>query len=85
MCNIGKDGRRHHTWPYSENKIEFDDKIIVSDEVPPSPQLDGKSYTLWTEAHENNVLQHDGRKSEPFCFIQHCMRKSNRVQYKFSS
>ena len=44
---IGRDGQRHHTWPYGEEVIDFEDIIVVSDELPPAPQLDGKSYTLW--------------------------------------
>lgn len=63
-CDIGIDGRRHHTWPYSEQDIRFEDIIIVSDEVPPAPELDGKSYTLWTEAHEQNQLISNGQKSK---------------------
>ena len=63
-CDIGKDGRRHHTWPHSDKDIEFEDIIVVSDEVPPTPQLDGKSYTLWTEAHEQNQLVLNGRKGD---------------------
>lgn len=67
LCDIGKDGRRHHhtlhhTWPHSHEDIKFEDMIVVSDEVPPPPQLDGKSYTLWTAAHEHNQLVHNGRK-----------------------
>jgi hypothetical protein len=68
QCGIGKDGRRHHTWPHSAEDIEFEDIIVVSDEVPPAPQLEGqlegKSYTLWTEAHEQNQLVLNGRKGD---------------------
>lgn len=61
--DIGKDGRRHHTWPFRENELGFEDTIIVSEEDVPAPQLDGKSYTLWTEAHENNLLYVNGHRS----------------------
>ncbi|KAL5320456.1 hypothetical protein ACEPPN_011261 [Leptodophora sp. 'Broadleaf-Isolate-01'] len=68
-CGLGKDGQRHHTWPYSEKNIDFEDIIVVSDEVPPAPQPDGKSYTLWTEAHENNKLIVDVQVQQiPFCW-----------------
>ena len=70
-CDIGKDGRRHHTWPHSDKDIEFEDIIVVSDEVPPTPQLDGKSYTLWTEAHEQNQLVLYGRKGDIPCQVQY--------------
>lgn len=64
-CDIGKDGPSYHTWPYYSNgEIEFEDTIIISDEVPPDPQYEGppdpqyegKSFTLWTEAHEQDRL-----------------------------
>ncbi|KAF4624696.1 hypothetical protein G7Y89_g13472 [Cudoniella acicularis] len=62
--NVGQDGRRHHTWKYREQDISFEDIIIVSEEVPPVPQYDGKSYTLWTEAHEQNQLVVDGQRMD---------------------
>lgn len=55
-CDIGEDGPSHHTWPYNDGEIEFEDTIIISDEVPPDRQYDGKSFTLWTEAHEQDRL-----------------------------
>lgn len=69
--DVGQDGRRHHTWPYVEKDIEFEDIIVVSDEVPPASSLDGKSYTLWTEAHEQNQLVINGRKSNISCQNQY--------------
>ncbi|TVY50003.1 hypothetical protein LOCC1_G000105 [Lachnellula occidentalis] len=56
LVDIGRDGRRHHTWPFSEDHIGFDNIIIISDELPPPPHTDGKSYTVWTTAHEQNQL-----------------------------
>ncbi|KAL2060581.1 hypothetical protein VTL71DRAFT_9222 [Oculimacula yallundae] len=62
-CDLGKEGHLYHTWPYSEKgDIDFQDIIVVSDEVPPAPHSDGKSYTLWTEAHEKDELYLDGKK-----------------------
>lgn len=63
-CDIGKDGPRRHSWPYREEVIAFEDTIIVSDEIPPAPQYDGKSYTLWTEAHEQNRLVVNNKRRE---------------------
>lgn len=60
--DIGIDGRKHHTWPFSERDLGFEDIIIVSDEVPPPPQQEGRSYTLWTEAHERNQLFDNGKR-----------------------
>ncbi len=60
--DIGRDGPRHHTWPYSDEVIEFEDTIIISDEVPPLPQHEGKSLTLWTEAREKNQLIEDNKR-----------------------
>ncbi len=68
-CSKGKDGLRHHTWARSEEKIEFEDIIIVSDEVPPASQPGGKQYTLWTGAHERNELVLNGKKSKTSCQI----------------
>lgn len=62
--DIGIDGRRYHTWPASERDIGFEDIIVVSDENIPDPQLDGMSYTLWTEAHEKNELYIEGQRSK---------------------
>lgn len=39
---------------------------MVSDEVPPASQTEGKSYTLWTKAHESNDLVLNGEKSNMF-------------------
>lgn len=61
-CDIGVDGRRNHTWESREREIGFEDIIIVSDEVPP-PKVNGKSHTLWTQAHEENALFIDGERS----------------------
>lgn len=61
--DIGKDGRRHHTWPFREVDLGFEDTIIISDEDVPPPQLNGKSYTLWTDAHKNNQLYIYGQRS----------------------
>jgi hypothetical protein len=44
--DIGRDGIRHHTWPFLEGDLGFEDTIIVSDEEAPAPQFDGFSYTL---------------------------------------
>ena len=62
LVDIGKDGRRHHTWPFNERDLGFEDIIVVSDEYPPPPSEDGKSYTLWTTAHEENNLVIDGKR-----------------------
>ncbi|KAF8851408.1 hypothetical protein BDZ45DRAFT_150850 [Acephala macrosclerotiorum] len=61
---IPKDGRRYHTWPFNETDLEIADIIVVSDEVPPPPWEDGKSYTLWTTAHQENNLVVNGRRLE---------------------
>lgn len=58
---MGRDGRRHHTWKFSEEDIEFEDLVIESDEIPPT-RGEGKSHTLWTHAHEENQLFIDGVK-----------------------
>lgn len=62
LVDIGKDGQRYHTWPFNETDLEFEDIIVVSDEVPPPPWEDGKSYTLWTTAHQENNLVINGRR-----------------------
>ena len=72
--DIGKDGRRHHTWPFREDDLGFEDIIIVSDEDVPTPQVDGRSYTLWTEAHQNNQLYIAGQRSGQFP-TWHCKGK----------
>lgn len=69
-CDIGKDGPSLHTWPYREEVIAFEDTIIVSDEVPPAPQCDGKSFTLWTEAHEQNQLIVNNKRRESTYYLQ---------------
>jgi hypothetical protein len=61
--NVGKDGRKYHTWPFSERDIGFEDIIVVSDECNPDPQLEGISYTLWTTDHEKDDLHIDGERS----------------------
>jgi hypothetical protein len=60
--DIGQDGRRFHTWPFNEDDLGFEDIIVVSDEIPPPPREDGRSYTLWTKAHEGNKLVVNGRR-----------------------
>jgi len=64
--DIGKDGLRHHTWPFREDALGFEDVIIVSDEDVPAPQLEGRSYTLWTEAHQDDQLYIAGQRSRQF-------------------
>lgn len=63
---VGRDKDRHHSWPLNEKKIRFEDVIIVSDETPPPPQLNGKSFTLWTKAHEENRLTANNQRSMNF-------------------
>lgn len=60
--DIGRNARRRHVWPFSDNDLEFKDIIVVSDEVPPPAWEDGKSYTLWTLAHQQNSLAVDGNR-----------------------
>jgi hypothetical protein len=62
LMDIGKDGRRYHTWPFNEKELGFENLIIVSDEIPPPPRDDGRSYTLWTKAHEDNNLALNGKR-----------------------
>ncbi|KAF4631492.1 hypothetical protein G7Y89_g6638 [Cudoniella acicularis] len=61
--NVDQNGERNHIWKANE-KIEFKDIIIVSDEIPPPVQFEGKSHTLWTHAHERNELTIAGQKME---------------------
>jgi len=56
LVDASKNGPSGHRWPFDEQDIGFEDIIIISDEVPPPPGEDGKSYTLWTVAHEKNQL-----------------------------
>jgi uncharacterized protein YabE (DUF348 family) len=67
--DIGKDGRRYHTWPFNKRKIDFVDTIVVSDETPPPLHTDGKSYTLWTKAHAKNELFVDNQKCMPISLL----------------
>ncbi|PMD33385.1 hypothetical protein L207DRAFT_535414 [Hyaloscypha variabilis F] len=70
--DIGKDGPRHHTWPFREDELGFEDTIVVSEEDIPAPQHEGRSYTLWTEAHQNDQLYIAGERRRvqqiPFCW-----------------
>jgi hypothetical protein len=36
-------------------KLTIYDTMIISDEIPPQP-VNGRTFTLWTESHENNTL-----------------------------
>lgn len=60
--NIGKDGTRHHTWPFNERDIGFEDTIIISDESISAAQLFQTPYSLWTTDHEQDKLFIDGRR-----------------------
>lgn len=60
--DIGIDGRKCHTWKFGEKEVDFEDIIVVSDEVPRVLE-DGKSFTLWTKAHEENQLFIEDEKS----------------------
>ena len=60
--DIGIDGRKCHIWKFGEKEVDFEDIIVVSDEVPRVLE-DGKSFTLWTKAHEENQLFIEDEKS----------------------
>lgn len=62
-----KDGPKDHTWRRSKkctDLIEFEDIIVVSDEMPPPLSGNGKSYTLWTVCHEQNRLFINNRRGQ---------------------
>ena len=67
--DIGLDGRKWHDFTIQDTGLLFEDTIIVSDEVVPPSEKDGKSYTLWTEAHEQNQLSINGQKGMPLLLI----------------
>jgi hypothetical protein len=56
--------------------IGFEDIIIISDEMPPDPQYEGKSYTLWTEAHEQNELFINNQRSKSSYYL-FLLKRSN--------
>jgi hypothetical protein len=62
LMEIERNAPRFHVWPFKDRDLEFEDIIVVSDEVPPPPWEDGKSYTLWTSAHQENNLVVNGKR-----------------------
>ncbi|KAK0120220.1 hypothetical protein ONS95_011626 [Cadophora gregata] len=61
--DIATDEKKNHTWLSNDREIRFEDIIIVSDECPPAEE-NGRSYTLWTKAHEQNELFINGKHVE---------------------
>jgi hypothetical protein len=55
------EGSRYHTWRLNEDNLGFDDWLIISDEEAPAPVQDGRSYTLWTNANNNQLVVNEQR------------------------